>query len=185
MTWDKLTHILRILDAENRLLERADNKAISLLSILGVFMVFFIVYYRIIPVNPITVSLIIIYTIFAVLAIISLIMTVRPRIQSSSQDSGAGSDEAPPSEPAFFAGISRFPNLSGYRKTLDEMTKDEAAMVDVYTRQIYSLAMINAAKYKNVQRAVFLVIIALVVELAITAYLFIFYLGSGIMPPIR
>jgi hypothetical protein len=183
MTWDKLTHILRILDAENRLLERADNKAISLLSILGVFMVFFIVYYRIIPVNPITVSLVIIYTIFAVLAIVSLIMTVRPRIQSNTD--ATGTDEAPPSEPAFFAGISRFPSLAAYRKTLDEMTKDEATMVNVYTRQIYSLAMINAAKYKNVQRAVFLVIIALVVELAITAYLFVFYLGSGIMPPIR
>jgi hypothetical protein len=183
MSWDKLTHILRILDAENRLLERADNKAISLLSILGVFMVFFVVYYRIIPVNPVTLTLVIIYSIFAVLAIISLIMTVRPRIESNTEEDGT--DIVPPSEPAFFAGISRFPNLSAYRKALDDMTKDEATVINVYTRQIYSLARINAAKYRNVQRAVFLVIIALAVELAITAYLFVYYLGSGIMPSIR
>jgi len=183
MTWDKLTHVLRILDAENRLLERADTKAISLLSILGVFMVFFIVYYRIIPVNPVTVVLVIIYSIFAILAIVSLIMTVRPRIQSVSEDAGA--DKTPPSEPAFFAGIKQFTSLAAYRKTLEEMTKDEATMIDVYTRQIYSLAMINAAKYKNVQRAVFLVITALAVELIITAYLFVFYLGEGRMPPIN
>jgi hypothetical protein len=183
MAWDKLAHILRILDTENRLLERADSKAISLLSILGVFMVFFIVYYRIIPVNPVTVALIIIYSIFAILAIISLIMTVRPRIQSTSEETDA--EKTPASEPAFFAGISRFASLAAYRQTLDEMTRDEATVINVYTRQIYSLAKINAAKYRNVQRAVFLVITALAVELIITAYLFVFYLGEGRMPPIN
>jgi hypothetical protein len=183
MTWDRLTHVLRILDAENRLLERADNKAISLLSILGVFMVFFIVYYRIIPVNPLTITLIIIYFAFAILAIISLIMTVRPRIQPAPGDGGEN-DEAPPGEPAFFAGISRYPTLAAYRQSLEEMTRDEATMINVYTRQVYSLARINAAKYKNVQRAVFLVIIALATELAIIVYLFTAYLGVGVMPPI-
>jgi hypothetical protein len=182
MTWDKLSHIMRILDSENRLLERADSKAISLLSILGVFMVFFIVYYRIIPVNPVTVILIVIYSVFAVLAIISLILTVRPRIQPTAEDSE--SEQAPPSEPAFFAGINRFPSLGAYQQSLDDMTKDEATVLDVYTRQIYSLAKINAVKYKNVQRAVILVVVALAVELAITCYLFVYYLGSGRMPDI-
>jgi hypothetical protein len=182
MTWDKMTHVLRILDSENRLLERADSKAISLLSILGVFMVFFIVYYRIIPVNPVTVVLIIVYSVSAVLAIVNLILTVRPRIQPIA---GASENEqAPPGEPAFFAGITAFPSLAAYRKSLDEITKDEAAMIDVYTRQIYSLAKINAVKYRHVQRAVILVVVALAAELAITAYLFVFYLGSGVMPPI-
>ena len=39
-----LSSVLRVLDAENRLIERADQKAISLLAALGVFMVFFIAY---------------------------------------------------------------------------------------------------------------------------------------------
>ena len=182
MTWDKLSHILRILDSENRLLERADSKAISLLSILGVFMVFFIVYYRIIPVNPVTVCLLIIYSVFAILAIISLILTVRPRIQPIAGDSE--NEQAPPGEPAFFAGIARFSSLAAYRQSLDEMTKDEAAVINVYTRQIYSLARINATKYKHVQRAVVLVVVALAAELAITTYLFVYYLGSGRFPEI-
>ena len=180
MSWDKLAHVLRILDAENRLLERADSKCISLLSILGVFMVFFIVYYRIIPVNIFTVSLILIYFTFAVLAIASLILTVRPRIQPISEENTG----VMPSEPAFFAGINRFPSLSAYRQSLDDMTKDETTMINVYTRQIYSLAKINAAKYKYVQRAIIFVIVALATELAIIAYLFTFYLGAGVMPPI-
>ena len=54
MSADRFSLVFRILDNETRLLERADQKAISLLSILGVFMVFFIVYYRLVPVNTFT-----------------------------------------------------------------------------------------------------------------------------------
>ena len=81
MTGDKLSVVLRILDNENHLLERADQKAIALLSTLGVFMVFFVVYFRVIPINAITITLCSIYFFFALLSIISLIMTVRPRIR--------------------------------------------------------------------------------------------------------
>jgi hypothetical protein len=66
------------------------------------------------------------------------------------------------------------------------MIKDEASAIDVYTRQIFGLARVNAAKYKNIQRAVLLVIIALAMELALVAYLFAYYYGQGahILPPI-
>jgi hypothetical protein len=186
MPWDKLSTVLRILDTENRLLERADQKAISLLSILGVFMVFFIVYYRVIPVNPLTVTLIIIYFVFALLAILNLIMTVRPRIRAVQEESTTDAEETPPPcEPAFFAGICQFPKLSAYRNALENMIRDETDAINIYTRQIYSLAKINAAKYKYIQRAIFLVITAITTELAIIIYLFIVYLGEGIMPPIR
>ena len=66
------------------------------------------------------------------------------------------------------------------------MIKDEAATIDIYTRQIFSLAQVNASKHKHIQRAIFLVIIALAAELAIVAYLFIYYYGQGAnaLPPI-
>lgn len=185
MPLDKLSTVLRILDNENRLLERADQKAIALLSILGVFMVFFIVYYRLIPVNPITIALSSIYFAFALLAIVSLIMTVRPRIRVNHEDeAGDGSEVPPPCEPAFFKGICRFPNLSDYRQSLEDMIESEETVIDVYTRQVFSLARINAEKYKYVQRAVYFVIIALATELGIIVYLFINYLGEGVLPPI-
>ena len=184
MTSDRLSEILRVLDNENHLLERADQKAISLLSVLGVFMVFFIVYYRLIPVNVISVVLISIYFLSALMAILSLIMTVRPRIRQSENDEAEDGDKAPASEPAFFAGISKFPNLSAYKQALENMVKDEPTTIDVYSRQIFSLARINSAKYKHIQRAVLLVIIALTTELAIITYLFIYHLGEGMLPSI-
>jgi hypothetical protein len=183
MAGDKLSVVLRILDNENHLLERADQKAIALLSTLGVFMVFFVVYYRVIPINAVTITLSSIYFLFALLSIVSLIMTVRPRIQPIDENIG-DEDSVAASEPAFFMGIRRFRNLSAYKEVLDIMSRDEETTVNVYIRQIYSLAQINAAKYKYIQRAILHVIVALATELGLIAYLFIYHLGDGLMPPI-
>jgi hypothetical protein len=178
-----LSSILRVLDGENRLLERADQKAIALLSALGVFMVFFIVWHRLIPINPFTVILLITYFVVSLMAIVNLILTVRPRIQVTEEET---EESGPASEPAFFAGICRFPTLSAYREALQDMVKDEASTVEVYTRQIYSLARLNQTKYKHVQRAVLMVVIAVAVELTLVAYLFPYYYfqGASVIPPI-
>jgi hypothetical protein len=181
----RLLFVLRVLDAENRLLERADQKAISLLAALGVFMVFFIVYHRVIPINLFTVILLSIYFVVSLMAIVSFILTVRPRIRMVEEETG-DTDKAKACEPAFFVGICKFPTLSAYRQALQNMIKDEASAIDVYTRQIFGLARVNAEKYKNINRAVLLVIIALATELALVAYLFIYYYGQGanLLPPI-
>ncbi len=180
-----LLSVLRILEAENRLLERADQKAISLLSALGVFMVFFIVYYRLVPINVFTVILLSIYFIFALMAIITLIMTVRPRIRLVEQETGE-TDKVAACEPAFFVGICKFPTFSAYREALEDMIQDEVKTVDVYTRQVFGLARVNAEKYRNIRRAILLVIISLAAELTLVAYLFIYYHGQGaiLLPPI-
>jgi ABC-type Fe3+-siderophore transport system permease subunit len=182
---NRLLYVLRVLDTENRLLERADQKAISLLAALGVFMVFFIVYYRLVPINLFTVILLSIYFAFALMAIVSFILTVRPRIHTVEEDTG-DTDKAAASEPAFFVGICKFPTLSAYRQALEAMIKDEASAIDVYTRQLFALARVNAAKYKNIQRAVLLIIIALAAELVLVAYLFIYHYSQGatVLPPI-
>lgn len=182
---NRLLFVLRVLDTENRLLERADQKAISLLAALGVFMVFFIVYYRLIPINAFTVTLLSIYFVVALMAIVSFILTVRPRIRLVEEET-KDTDKAAECEPAFFVGICKFPTLSAYRQALEAMIKDEASAIDVYTRQIFGLARVNAAKYRNIQRAVLLIIIALATELALVAYLFIYYYGQGanMLPPI-
>jgi len=180
-----LAAVLRVVDAENRLIERADQKAIALLSSLGVFMVFFVIYYRIIPINMFTVILLSIYFATALAAIVNLILTVRPRIRVVNGEMG-DAGEPPTCEPAFFVGICKFPTLSAYREALQSMVKDEASTVEVYTRQIFNLARINQAKYKHVQRAVLLVVTALGVELVLIAYLLIHYYvqGATLMPPI-
>jgi hypothetical protein len=182
MPTSSLPIILRILDNENRLVERADQKSISLLSILGVFMVFFVVYYRVIPMNPFTVTVIVLYFLFAALSIISLILAIRPRIRRGEGDAKA----APTLDPAFFSGISAFPDVSAYKDTLQKMLEDEASISETYIRQIYSVARINRAKYKFVQRGVVFVIISLAIELVVIVYLFTYHMSTGlnIMPPI-
>jgi len=132
-----------------------------------------------------TVIMLSIYFAVSLMAIVSFILTVRPRIHLVEEETG-DTDKAPACEPAFFVGICKFPTLSAYRQALENMIKDEASAIDVYTRQIFSLARVNAAKYRNINRAVLLVIIALGVELALVAYLFIYYhaQGASMLPPI-
>lgn len=178
MPQDKFSVVLRIFDNESQLIERADRKAIALLSILGVFMVFFIVYYRLVPINPITVALIASYFICAILAIANLVMTVRPRIFRGEHT------ESQNGEPAFFTGICKFPNLSAYRRALEDMMNNELATFNIYSRQVFSLAQINAVKYKHLQRATLLTIAALAIELSIIIYLFANFMGAGLIPPI-
>ena len=90
----------------------------------------------------------------------------------------------PASEPAFFIGIRQFRNLTAYKEAIEAMAKDEETTINVYIRQIFSLAQINAVKYKYIQRAILLVIVALATELGLIAYLFIYHLGDGLIPPI-
>jgi ABC-type multidrug transport system permease subunit len=175
--------VLRILDNENRLVERADQKSISLLSILGVFMVFFIVYYRVIPINIFTGIMIILYFFFALCSIVSLIMAIRPRIR---RDTAATDDaeKALTCDPAFFTGICTFPNAAAYKEALNTLLQEDAQVAEVYIRQIFSVARINAEKYKHVQRGIVLVISSLAIELIIIAYLFLYYMDAGKLPPI-
>jgi hypothetical protein len=183
MAASNLPIILRILDNENRLVERADQKSISLLSILGVFMVFFVVYYRVIPMNALTMTLIVLYFICAAMSIISLIMAIRPRIR---REKGAV-NVATVRDPAFFSGISAFPDAAAYKDALQKLLEDETNVAENYTRQIYSVARINRAKYKFVQRGVVFVICSLAIELTVIVYLFAYHLsqGRGFMPPIN
>ena len=184
MSQEKLAAVLRILDNETQLIERADRKAIALLSILGVFMVFFIVYYRLIPITPVTVAMVAAYFACAIVAITSLVMTVRPRIYHAEKLEGKEDANAPQCEPAFFAGICKFADLTAYRKALKNLADDESTAFNVYSKQVFSLAHINTVKYKHLHRATFLTISSLAIELSIIVYIFANYMGAGIMPPL-
>ena len=184
MSTNNLPIVLRILDNENRLSERADQKSISLLSILGVFMVFFIAYYRLIPIDVTTLALIMLYFFFAFMSIFNLIMAIRPRIRKESVESEAKDKAVVSCDPAFFSGICTFTSPSAYKIALEAMLQDESQIAEVYIRQIFSVARINSAKYKHVQRGIVTVIISLTIELAIIVYLFSYYKAAGKMPPI-
>jgi hypothetical protein len=62
--------------------------------------------------------------------------------------------------------------------------KDEKVVTDMYVRQIYSVAQINAVKFKYVQRGVALVITSIGLELSIIVYLFLYHISDGKIPSI-
>jgi hypothetical protein len=184
MPIENLSIVLRILDNENRLSERADQKSISMLSILGVFMVFFIVYYRVIPINNFTGVLILLYFFFALFSIVNLIMAIRPRIRRERVVNEAKDKAIVSCDPAFFTGICTFPSAAAYKDALAATLQDQTQIAEVYISQIFSVARINSAKYKYVQRGIVTVILSIALELAVIVYLFLYYRELGKLPPI-
>ncbi len=173
MNTPSLTTVLKILDNENNLSQRADQKAMATLSSLGVFMVFFVVYYRSIPVNALTVPLVLLYFVLAALSIVWLITALRPRTKPkpvSYQKANV----------TFFGSICHFPDPESYCQALATQAGDEMAAVELFGRQIYDVAQINAVKYKFINRATFTVVSALMVELVVIIYLFLTYWGSHV-----
>jgi hypothetical protein len=172
MALDKHAAVLRILDDQNRLVERADTKAISLLSSLGIFSVFFVAHFRSIPINSFSVVLLSIYFASVILAILHIVAAISPRIRSEAQSQSQTVDEKSAYQPTFLAGIREFPDSAAYKKCLDEMLKDETSTTDAYIKQIYAVSKINDAKYKFVKRGVVLVVVALTTQLGLIAYTF-------------
>lgn len=182
MANEHLPIVLRILDNENRLGERADQKSISMLSILGVFMVFFIVNYRVLPINALTITMVTCYFFFAMLSIANFILAIGPRLRKE-KIAGDAKDAAPVScDPAFFTGICSFASSAAYKAALETFLGNEAQIADVYIRQIFSVARINSQKYKYVQRGTITIILSLAIELAIIVYLFFYYRVGGKIP---
>jgi hypothetical protein len=175
--------IIKILKNENWLVERADQKAISMLSTLGVFMVFFVAYYRVFPINAFTITMITLYIVFALASIFSLIMAIRPRT-NRKPDTVTTNGKMQIADPAFYTGIVAHPNLEAFKKNLMDVLKNDESIVDMYLREVWTVAHINAAKYKYVNRGVALVIITLTIELIMIVYLFASHLAEGKIPPL-
>jgi hypothetical protein len=164
---DKHTKVLRILDDQNKLIERADTKSISLLSTLGIFTAIFISTFNNFVFNAVTIAFMAIYFIGALLSIYTIILAISPRIRVKKIDKTVTSDETTAYQPTFFAGISKYTDAATYKKSLDLFLSDETSTTDLYVQQIYEVAKINALKYKYVQRAVWLVVVTLAVQLTL------------------
>ena len=83
MVKDKYSVLMKILDDQNRLTDRADTKAISLLTALGLFTIIFIAQLNGITsdtIGPFTILLLVIYCISVLLAVMYIVMTISPRI---------------------------------------------------------------------------------------------------------
>jgi hypothetical protein len=170
MAVDRIVAIKRILDDQNNLSARADTKAVAFLTSLGLFAAFFIYFIKDIAVNYFTIFMLAVYFSSAVLAMYNIIMTINPRTRAKDKKGGSSANN--PHKAAFFADICQFDNAVDYKVCLEEMLKDEQTIEDVYTHQIYQVSIVNAAKYKYAQRAVYYVLAAISSEFVLMAYIF-------------
>jgi hypothetical protein len=172
MAKDKYVVVLKILDDQNRLTDRADTKAISLLTALGLFTVLFSTQLNnITRVVPFIVILLVVYCISIILAVLHIVMAINPRIRIS-KNTPTEKDKIPVVQPTFFAGICKFPDASTYNQCINNLVSGDEAINDIYVSQVYEIAKINKIKYRFVGRAVWLVVISLLAQITLIVFMY-------------
>lgn len=154
--------IFQILQSEQNILQRTDQKAFTLMSILGVFMVFFIVHFLKIEINWFNVAMVIIYFIAAFIAIFNLMLVIVPRMRNDQSH-----DELPDINATFFGGIIQFKNPVEYAEYLNTITEDHEETYKMFSAQLYALGHINAYKNKHLRKAIIFFGTAILCELLI------------------
>jgi|TARA_B100001250_G_scaffold133430_2_gene114018 hypothetical protein len=158
--------ILFIIQSEQLILQRTDQKAFTLMSLLGVFMVFFIVHFpKVIAAanfNLLSGVMVFLYFIAATLGLINLMLVIVPRIRNDM-----GHDELPDVNITFFGGITQFANVIDFAKYFAEITDDNENTFKMFSAQLYALGHINSYKNLHMRRAIIFFGIAILSELII------------------
>ena len=154
--------IFHILQSEQLILQRTDQKAFTLMSILGVFMVFFIVHFPKIEITYLSGIMVFIYFITAGSGLVNLMLVIVPRIRDDM-----GHDDLPEINATFFGGIIQFMNPVEYADYLAELTEENEDTFRMFAAQVYALGHINAYKNKHMRRAILFFGSAIMSELII------------------
>ena len=158
--------IFQILQSEQLILQRTDQKAFTLMSLLAAFMVFFIVHFPKVmgngEINFLTAIMVLIYFINATLGLINLMLVIVPRIRNDMSH-----EDLPDVNATFFGGIVKFNNPIEYASYLAEMTEDNDNTFKMFSAQLYALGHINAYKNKHMRRAIIFFVGAIFSELII------------------
>lgn len=154
--------LFHIVQSEQSILARTDQKAYTLLSVLGVFMVFFIAYYRMMVVNMFIITVLTVYFAAGFLAIYRLVRTIQPRIHPRAAFSGDDPDRL---DPTFFGGIREFGSGDEYFDYMMEIESNEERIMKMLSRQVHALAQLNWAKNVQLRKGVQFFVIAIGTEL--------------------
>ena len=134
MSVERQAAVMKILDDQNHLSERADGKAISLLSMLGIFTVFFVSQIGSMKNMSLFMNIaVVVYFVSVLMSIIQIIQAISPRIRTVKHISKSGPKAKPIPQPTFFGGICKFPNSEEYKKCLDDVIKNDDEITDIYT----------------------------------------------------
>ncbi len=162
MNGDNLKALFHVLDSEQQIIQRTDQKAFTLLSILGVFMVFFIVHFMKVQMNWFRFILVVVYFIVAFLAIVNLMLVIVPRIRKDTQG-----DNTPEVNVTFFGGISTFKSSEQYANYLSKIASNDEKMYQMFSTQVFALGKINSFKNKSLKKAIIFFALAILSELLI------------------
>lgn len=158
--------IFFIINSEQLILQRTDQKAFTLMSLLGVFMVFFIIHFpKVIAAdnfNYLSGIMVFVYFIAAVFGLGNLLLVIVPRIRNDM-----GHEDLPEINATFFGGIIQFPNVIDFANYLAEKTEDNADTYKMFAAQLYALAHINSYKNKHMSKAILFFGAAIASELII------------------
>ena len=154
--------IFHILQSEQLILQRTDQKAFTLMSILGVFMGFFIVHFPKIEITYLSGIMVFIYFITAGSGLVNLMLVIVPRIRDDM-----GHEDLPEINATFFGGIIQFMNPVEYADYLAELTEENEDTFRMFAAQVYALGHINAYKNKHMRRAILFFGSAIMSELII------------------
>ena len=165
-----LQALLQILDGEQQIIQRTDQKALTLLSILGVFMVFFVIHFPKLQMNGITFTLMMIYFTAAIGTMYNLVRVIIPRVRIKSLKD-FNKEKANQLSPTFFSGISHFSSPKEYSDFLKSKSNDEEELYSMFAEQVFSLGKINQSKNNYIRRSTFFFITALTSELLIIMFM--------------
>ena len=159
---DVYISLFRVLDSEQQIITRTDQKAFTMLSLMGVFMVFFLVHFTKIQINWFNFVMLILYLVAAIFALIQLIMVIHPRIRTAKNR-----EDLPEINATYFGGIVSFDSAADYAKYLRKIMENETRAYTMFANQVYSVAQINHYKHGHMQAAIKYFAVAIISELLI------------------
>jgi hypothetical protein len=167
MSDKNISALLHILNSEQQITARTDQKAFTMLSILGVFMVFFIVHFLKLEMNLFFFIMVVIYFISSFMAIVKLVTVIVPRVhrdEVKNEEIDKG-NEAP--NPTYFGGISQYENATEYALHMTMISESDEKYYQMFAEQVYSLGKINTSKNLALRGSIYFFVSALVSELLI------------------
>ena len=159
---DVYISLFRVLDSEQQIITRTDQKAFTMLSLMGVFMVFFLVHFTKIQINWFNFVMLILYLVAAILALIQLILVINPHIRKAKDR-----EDLPEINATYFGGIVSFKSAAEYGKYLRKIMEDDTRAYTMFANQVYAVAQINKYKYGHMQAAIKSFAVAIISELLI------------------
>ena len=165
----KLDVLLEILSSEQQMLQRADQKAFTLLSILGAFSIFFIVHYTKIPPTPLSFIIIFFYFLFFLFTIINMVLVVIPRVKERKPEIPGKRETAP----IFFGGIIQYQSPEEYAEKLGILLENADATYETFARSVYSISRINSFKNKHLRYGIICFVTSVALEFIVIVSLYL------------